>query len=197
MNGISGYKIRGMAYTALMSAVICALAPFQIQVGPVPVTLATFAVYVAAAVLGLKRGLAAVALYIAIGAIGLPVFSGFSGGFPKLLGPTGGYIVGYLPCAAVTGLLADRCSLRNAPLAREPVNGVPRKTRARSVWIYAAGMAAGTILCYTIGTAWFVYQSGSAWGVAAAVCILPFLPFDAVKIAAASAISPVIRARFG
>jgi biotin transport system substrate-specific component len=178
-----------------MAAVICVLAPFQIPIGPVPVTLATFAVYVAAATLGAKRGLGAVALYIAVGAVGLPVFTGFSGGIPKLLGLTGGYIAGYLPCAAVTGIFADRRARRDA--APETAASPGGRARARSVRGYAAGMAVGTVLCYTIGTAWFVYQSGSTLASALMVCVLPFLPFDAVKIAAAAVISPVIRARIG
>ncbi|MDR2357182.1 MAG: biotin transporter BioY [Oscillospiraceae bacterium] len=195
MNGISMHKTREMAYTALMAAAICALAPFQIPVGPVPVTLATFAVYVAAATLGAGRGAAAVALYIALGAIGLPVFSGFSGGLPKLFGPTGGYIAGYLPCAAVTGFFADWYSRRRAAREGGAAGEKRGAARSRRPWMYAAGMALGTVLCYTVGTAWFVYQRGVTWGAALAICALPFLPFDAVKIVAASAISPVIRAR--
>jgi biotin transport system substrate-specific component len=165
-----------------MAAFICVLAPAAIPIGPVPVTLATFAVYIAAAVLGARRGAAAVALYIALGAAGLPVFSNFTGGAYKLVGLTGGYLAGYAPCAAVTGLFADAASRQD----RRAPGGVG---------LCAAGMVIGTILCYTIGTVWFVYSGGGAWDSALATCVLPFLPFDAVKIVMASIISPVIRAR--
>jgi biotin transport system substrate-specific component len=171
-----------MVYTALMAAFICVAAPFQIPIGPVPITLATFAVFTAAAALGPGRGTAATALYVAAGTMGLPVFTGFSGGLQKLAGPTGGYIAGYIPCAAAAGFVADWASRR--------VAGGARRT-----CLYALGMAAGTAICYAIGTAWYVYVSGSAWDAALAVCVVPFLPFDAVKVAMASVVSPAIRVR--
>jgi biotin transport system substrate-specific component len=165
-----------------MAAFICAVAPFQIPIGPVPITLATFAVFLAAATLGLKRGVAAVALYVAAGAVGLPVFTGFSGGLPKLVGATGGYIAGYIPCAAAAGLMAD--------IGARRASG-----RRRQTALCALGMAIGMILCYAIGTAWFAHLNGSAWDAALAVCVVPFVPFDAAKIAMASVISPIIRER--
>ncbi|MDR1299167.1 MAG: biotin transporter BioY [Oscillospiraceae bacterium] len=175
-------RTRDMAYTALMAAFICVAAPFQIPIGPVPITLATFAIFTAAATLGMRRGAAATALYVAVGAIGLPVFTGFSGGLPKLAGATGGFIAGYILCAAATGLIAD--------MAQRRAGG-----RARQTCLCALGMAIGMILCYTAGTAWFAYLNGGAWDTAFAVCVAPFLPFDAAKIAVASVISPAIRAR--
>jgi biotin transport system substrate-specific component len=178
--------LRGRVYTALAAAVICVLAPIALPIGPVPITLATFIIYIAGTSLGAGRGAAAVALYAAIGAVGLPVFSGFSGGVHVLAGPTGGYIAGYIPCAAAAGLFADAA----ARLETRRVLG-----RAGRSCLYAAGMVTGTALCYTMGTAWFVSRSGSTLGAALAVCVLPFLPLDAVKIAAASIISPMIRAR--
>jgi biotin transport system substrate-specific component len=178
--------LRGRVYTALAAAIICVLAPVALPIGPVPITLATFVIYVAGAALGARRGAAAVALYAAIGTVGLPVFSGFSGGVHVLAGPTGGYIAGYILCAAASGFFADAAARREA----RGVFG-----RAERSCLYAAGMVTGTLLCYTMGTAWFVLRSGSTLDAALAVCVLPFLPLDAVKIAAASIISPMIRAR--
>ena len=97
-------KTKDMATTALMAALLCVLAPITIPVGPIPLSLATFAVYMAGAVLGAKRGIAAVALYLLIGMTGIPVFSGFTGGIQRLAGVTGGYLIGYLPCAWITAL---------------------------------------------------------------------------------------------
>ena len=101
-------KVQMMMLTALMTAVICVLSPFSIPIGPVPVSLSTMAVFLCVYALGLRDGCAAVGLYILLGAFGLPVFSGFSGGIAKLSGPTGGYIIGYLFMAAIGGWFIDR-----------------------------------------------------------------------------------------
>lgn len=160
-------KTGNMTLTAVMAALICIAGPLVIPAGPIPLSLATFAVYLSGAILGKKRGTAAVALYLAIGIIGVPVFSGFSGGFQKLAGVTGGYLFGYLPCAFLSGLGAERAEKEGMK------------------WILPAAMTAGTAVLYTIGTAWFMIQTGNALGAALSLCVLPFLPGDAVKIAAA------------
>ncbi len=160
-------KVKDMTLTAVMAALVCIAGPLTIPAGPIPLSLATLAVYLAGAVLGKKRGTLAVALYLLIGIIGVPVFSGFSGGFQKLAGVTGGYLVGYLPCAFLSGLGAERAEEESR------------------IWILPAKMAAGTAVLYTIGTAWFMIQSGNALGTALSLCVVPFLPGDAVKIAAA------------
>ena len=157
-------KVKDMTITAVMAALICIAGPLTIPMGPIPLSLATFAVYLAGAVTGKKYGTTAVGLYLLIGIIGVPVFSGFSGGFQKLAGVTGGYLVGYLPCAFLSGLGAERAEEESR------------------IWILPAKMAAGTAVLYTIGTAWFMIQSGNALGTALSLCVVPFLPGDAVKI---------------
>jgi biotin transport system substrate-specific component len=168
-------KTTDMVKTAVFAALICVLAPFALPVGPVPVSLATFAVYVAAAVLGKKHGVIAVLIYILLGMAGVPVFAGFSGGAQKLFGLTGGYIIGYLPLAFIAGLFAEKRPFGKASAA--------------------VGMVLGTLVLYIFGTAWFVIQSGSALVTALGLCVLPFLPGDAAKIAVSSVLVPVIRAR--
>ena len=168
-------KVKDMTLTAVMAALICIAGPLVIPIGPVPLSLATFAVYLAGAALGKKRGTLAVALYLLIGIIGVPVFSGFSGGFQKLAGVTGGYLVGYLPCAFLAGLGAEQAE------------------KTGRTWILPALMAAGTALLYTIGTAWFMIQTGNAPGAALSLCVLPFLPGDAAKIAAAALLTEPVR----
>lgn len=168
-------KVKDMTLTALMAALLCIAGPLSISVGPVPLSLASFAVYLAGAVLGKKRGTLAVLLYLLIGLVGVPVFSGFSGGIQKLAGVTGGYLLGYLPCAFLTGIGAER--------ADEPGRG----------WLRPAMMAAGTAALYLIGTAWFMIQTGRLFGDALALCVLPFLPGDAAKIAAASVLTVPVR----
>ena len=165
-----------MTFTALMAALICVAGPLSVSIGPIPLTLATFAVYLAAAVLGSKRGTLAVALYLLIGLVGLPVFSGFSGGFQKLVGVTGGYLIGYLPGAWIGGM------------------GVkPGQAAPGSRWRLPLFLALGTLAIYVLGTAWFVIQTGNGLVAALSLCVLPFLPGDAIKIGAASLLARPIR----
>ena len=172
-------KVKDMTITAVMAALICIAGPLTIPMGPIPLSLATFAVYLAGAVTGKKYGTTAVGLYLLIGIIGVPVFSGFSGGFQKLAGVTGGYLIGYLPCAFLSGIGAERAE---------------KKERK---WLLPLMMIAGTAVLYAIGTAWFMIQTGNALGAALSLCVIPFLPGDAVKILAASILSPMIRKRTG
>ena len=164
-----------MTLTAVMAALICIAGPLTIAAGLVPLSLATFAVMLAGAVLGKKRGTAAVGLYLLIGIIGIPVFSGFSGGFQKLAGVTGGYLVGYLSCAILTGLGAERAE------------------REKRSWLLPAMMVLGTAVLYAIGTAWFMIQTKNPLGSALGMCVIPFLPGDAIKIVAASLLAWPIR----
>ena len=168
-------NIRDMTLIAVMAALICVAGPLSIAVGPIPLSLASFAVYMAGAVLGAKRGAVAVAVYLLIGFIGVPVFSGFSGGFQKLAGVTGGYLIGYLPCAFLTGL------------------GIVNSEGRSGYWRLPVMMIAGTAALYTIGTAWFMIQTGSALGGALSLCVIPFLPGDALKIIAATLLTVPVR----
>ena len=168
-----------MTLAAVMAALICIAGPLVVPVGPVPLSLATFAVYLAGAVLGKKRGTIAVGLYLLIGIIGVPVFSGFSGGFQKLAGVTGGYLAGYLPCAFLSGLGAERAE------------------KSGRKWLLPALAAAGTAALYALGTAWFMIQTGNTVGAALGLCVVPFLPGDAVKIIAASLLAGPVRKAAG
>ena len=163
-------KTRDMIFTAVFAAVLCAVSPFVIPIGPIPLSLASFAVYLAAAVLNWKYGTLSVVIYVALGLVGLPVFSGFTGGLPKLIGPTGGFIVGYILAALVIGLILARSHHKK--------------------WLYPAAMAIGTVVLYVCGLSWYVYVTGSTLTAAFVACVVPFLPGDAVKIILASVIAP-------
>ena len=174
-------KTKDMTLVAVMAALICVAGPLSIAIGPIPLSLASFAVYLAGAILGWKRGGLAVLIYLLIGLVGVPVFSGFSGGFQKLIGVTGGYLVGYLPCAMITGLCA----------------GEPRAEVPRPVWMLPVGMVLGTVALYVIGTAWFMLQTKNTLAASMGMCVLPFLLGDGLKIVAASVITvPVRRALY-
>jgi len=165
--------IHDMVLTALFTAVLCVVAPYSIDLGPIPLTFATLAVYLAAGTLGWKYSVLSVALYVALGAIGLPVFSKFEGGFHKIAGVTGGYIVGYIPCALITGIIV--------------------KAFKEKIWSYIAGMVIGTAALYTCGTLWFVLQTGNTLAVSLALCVTPFLIGDTIKITLACIAAPQLR----
>ena len=167
-------KTKDMTLIAVMAALICVAGPLTIPVGPIPLSLATFAVYLAGSVLGRKKGTLAVALYLLIGIIGVPVFSGFSGGFQKLAGVTGGYLVGYLPCAYLSGVGAEK---------RDRIGW----------WFHPLMMTAGTILLYTVGTVVFMLHTGNALGAALGLCVVPFLIGDGIKITAAALLTMPVR----
>ena len=159
-------KARRMCRIALVTALLCVVGPMTIPIGPVPVSMATLGVYLAGALLD-KYGTIAVAMYILIGAVGMPVFSGFGAGIAHIAGPTGGFIAGYLLCAAVIGFVAQR---------------------GKKDWMRIVSMVLGTVLCYAVGTAWFAIQTGVNISGAVVSCVIPFLPGDAMKIIAAAAI---------
>ena len=152
----------------------------------IPVTLQTFGVCLVTALLGLKGGLWAVFGFIVLGAVGVPVFSGFRGGPAALLGPTGGYIVGFLFTALIVGLAVKRHGCR-----------LP---------VLVISMTLGILVCYAFGTAWFmtVYARRTgpiSLGTALSWCVLPYLLPDAVKIALAALLTrrlqPVLRREMG
>jgi len=167
---------RDLALIGIFAAILCVVSPFAVPVGLVPITLGTFAVYFAAASLGTVRGTTAVLVYILLGAVGVPVFSNFEGGLHKIAGPTGGYIVGYIPLALIVGLFAEK--LKSLKFARYPL-----------------GMVCGTIVLYALGTAWFCVSLNRTVADAVAICVVPFLFGDAVKIAAASVLAHVTSSR--
>ena len=160
---------------ALMSAVICILGPLSLPIGPVPVSLTNLAIYITMYVLGTKRGTIAYCIYLLIGLIGLPVFSGFSGGPAKLFGPTGGYLIGFLPMAVLTGL------------------AVSRWWNNRILCILA--MEAATWVPYLLGTAWLAHQAGMSFSAAFGVGVLPFIIVDLIKIVVSSILGPVLKTR--
>jgi len=169
-------NIKLMVQIALVTALLCILCPWQIPLAfsPVPISLAIFAVFIAVYAIGWKWGTVATLLYILIGLVGVPVFAGFGSGFPKLAGPTGGYIIGYLCVSIVAGLAIDKFE--------------------NKVWIHIIGMVIGVALCYVLGTFWFLQVlSDKTLAEAMTMCVIPFIPADAVKIVVAAIVGPMLR----
>ena len=151
-----------MAVTAVMAAVLCVLGPLTVPIGAVPISLANFVICLTAWLLGPKFGTLSVVIYLAIGLIGVPVFSGYGAGLAKVAGPTGGYLVGYLLLAFIGGLFIEKS------------NGQPV--------VSAVGLVLGDAACYVLGTAWFVFQMQCELGYALSVCVYPFIALDLAKI---------------
>lgn len=158
---------------AMMAAVLCVLGPLSVPVGPVPVAMANFGVSLAAWLLGPRYGALSVAAYLLLGAVGAPVFAGAGAGAAVLFGPTGGYLIGYLAQALIGGWAVERSG-------------------GRALWS-GLGLAAGVAVSYAFGTAWFILQMGCTLPYALTVCVLPFIPFDAAKVALASVLGSILR----
>ena len=170
-------KTLDMVYIALFACLMAICAWISIP-GLIPFTLQTMGVFLAVGLLGGKRGTVAVLVYILMGAVGLPVFSGFAGGLGKLLGMTGGYIVGFL----VSALLM---------WAMEALFGSKK-------WVLPVSMVVGLIACYAFGTAWFmvVYTSSKGaitLGAVLGMCVIPYIIPDAVKIAVALLLTKALK----
>lgn len=155
------------ALTAVFSQIALPL-PFT----PVPVNLATLSVLLAAVLLGTKAGAVSQCVYLLAGAVGLPVFSRFMGGVSVLVGPTGGYLIGYPIAALTTGFLDARL----------------RGRRFGSVLAMIAGIA----VCYAFGTLWYVISTHTPIVSALLACVVPFLPGDALKIVAAAILAKIL-----
>ena len=163
------FTVRRMALIAMMTAVICVCAWITVPFA-VPFTMQTFGVFAALLLLGGLDGTISIALYLLLGCVGLPVFSGFRGGFGHLAGPTGGFLIGFL----VTGI---------AHLLLEPVSK-RMKSAARVAVCFGEH-----VLSYLAGTLWFIRVGGTGFFAALSVCVLPYLLPDLVKIALAELLS--------
>ena len=158
-----------MAVTALMAAVLCVLGPLSVPIGAIPISLSNFVICLAAWLLGARFGTLSVAIYLAIGLVGVPVFSGYGAGIAKLAGPTGGYLVGYLLLAFIGGLFIE-------------------KSKGQPV-ISGIGLVLGDAACYVLGTIWFMILTGADLVSALGWCVLPYLPGDAAKIVLAAVLT--------
>lgn len=176
-----------MVACAVMAAVICALGPQSIPIEPVPISLATLAIYLTVCLLGWKWGTVSTVVYLILGFAGVPVFAGYTGGLGKLAGPTGGYLVGYIPLALVAGLAIE--------LACRHLMGKGTARTVLGLALQFAGMAAGTAVLYAFGTAWYCILSGNELSVAVGFCVIPFISGDLVKMVAALVIAAPVRAR--
>ena len=165
------FSVRSLVLAALCAALLAICSWISIPAA-VPFTLQTFAVFLTLLLLPARAGILSIAVYLLLGAAGLPVFSGFRGGPAALFGPTGGYLTGFL-LTGLTALVFEKLHFTGFPLK-------------------LCGLALGLLLCYTAGTAWFVltYTAGKMTvGHALSLCVLPFLIPDGIKLALAALIA--------
>jgi len=158
-------KVKSMALCGLFTAVLAICAWISVPMGDVVITLQTFGIFLTLGLLGGKRGTLAILVYLLLGAVGAPVFSGFRGGLGALLGTTGGYIFGFMLTSLIYWLIT---STKDTPLTR------------------LLAMVLGLLLCYGCGSYWYMSQYLSAGSVTLGLvllnCVVPYLIPDAVKL---------------
>lgn len=164
-----------MVLTALMAAVLCVLGPFAVPVGAVPISLTSLVLYFLVYILNGRLALISYAIYFLLGLVGLPVFSGFSGGIGKILGPTGGYLFGFFLMIPLCALAVNRFNKRNI--------------------LQYVGVVFATLVAYAFGTIWFMASMGCTLGTALTICVVPFIIGDLIKIALAVWLGPILRKR--
>lgn len=145
------------ALTAILSQISIPL-PFT----PVPINLAMISVFIAGGLLETKISAISQLVYVIIGAIGVPVYANFTGGLGILVGPTGGYIVGYIITTIIIGVIVKRLG--------------------NSIYSYTVAMVVGILGCYFVGTVWFMHITQNGLIEALLMCVVPFLIGDILKI---------------
>jgi len=169
--------LRPMVFASLFAALTAVGALIVIPIGPVPIVLQNLFVMLMGLLLGPRWGLAGVGAYLLAGALGLPVFAGGTSGLARFAGPTGGYLVGYLPCVALIGWIS---------------------VRGRGHRIFdALAMVCGTTALYICGLSWLKLVTGMAWSKAVGIGVIPFVPGDIAKIIAAALLIKSLRQLMG
>ena len=161
--------------SALFIAVtaVCSWISIPIPGTSVPINLATFAVILAGLMLGSRDGAIAMLVFLALGAIGVPVFHSFTGGMGIVFGPTGGFLIGFIFLAAIAGFFVEK---------------FPAK-----IYMHVVGLIIGMAICYIFGTAWLAGQLGMSFVAALSIGVIPYLPGDTAKIIIAIIAGPQIR----
>lgn len=159
-------KTAQLVLCGLFSALtaICSYINIPLGFTPIPMNLATLAVFLTGGLLGKKYGTLSIAVYILMGTVGVPVFAGFQSGVGVLAGPSGGFLIGYIAAAFITGLSMEKLASRDSAL-----------------WI--SGMLAGQIVCYLSGSLWFMFITGTEIMATLLACVFPFILGDLIKIA--------------
>ena len=168
-------SVKQMSLAAIMTAVTCILSPISLNIGPVPISLGTFAVSLSVCILARNLGMLSYLLYLLLGFVGLPVFSNYGAGVEKLLGPTGGYLIGMIFLAFIGGFAVEKFS-------KSPIKQY-------------LGLMLGIAFCYLLGTLWLGKVLSMDFGKALSVGVIPFILPDAIKVLLALVLGKKIRGR--
>jgi biotin transport system substrate-specific component len=160
-----------------MAAVTAVSAQIAVPIFPVPFTLQVLAVILSGLLLGPRYGALAQAVYVLVGAVGVPVFAEFSGGLGRVLGPTGGYLLSYPIAAAVAGLAASAVACAG---------------RSRALWAGFLWGCAGLAVIYALGATWLAVVTDLPFAVALAQGVLIFVPFDLIKVSLAALVAVAV-----
>lgn len=171
------FTSKQMALAGMITAITCILAPMSVPlpITPVPISLTNLVLYVSIFVLGWKLSTVSYLVYLLIGFVGLPVFSGFTGGLAKLAGPTGGYLFGMLFITVIGGYAVEK--------------GKGNRLAA------AIGIVLGTAIDYMLGTLWLSRLMETSFTAALSAGVFPFLPGDFLKMIAALILGPMLKSR--
>lgn len=171
-------KTKTIVICAIFAALMCVFSVITVPTGIIPITLGTLGIMLTAVILGSKKGAVSVAVFILLGIVGLPVFSGFKGGIQVIFGPTGGYIWSYIPMAVIIGLFSAK---------------LPEQKAVAMLKMFA-GCIVGMIICYALGTVQFMIVQKMGLIKSLSACVIPFIPFDIAKAVLASYLGFTIRA---
>ncbi|MBI9077153.1 MAG: biotin transporter BioY [Desulfatibacillum sp.] len=178
-------QIRQMVLGALMAALMAVGAYIAIPVGPVPIVLQNMFVMLAGLILGPWWGAASVGIYLLAGALGMPVFSGGNAGLSHFMGPTGGYLIAYLPAVFVIGVVSS--------LGKKDRRGSASSVNKKVIILDILAMILGMAVVYALGVSRLKFMAGITWEKAWALGMAPFLIGDAIKIATSASLAAGFR----
>ena len=161
---------------ALFVAFISICSQIAIHIGMVPISMSLLAIFMTGLILGMKYGTISVIVYILLGITGIPVFAGAKGGLAVILGPTGGFLIGYILCAFIVGIVADRFNDKKI--------------------FMGIGMVIAVITCYIPGVLWFCIITENTFYKSLGLCVIPFIPGDIIKIFISLILYSNIKPRF-
>lgn len=169
-------QLKNTVLASLMAALMAVGAYIHVPIGPVPVVLTNLFVLLAGLLLGSRWGVASAAIYLLIGAIGMPVFYGGKGGLAHILGPTGGYLFGFILSAWITGLISER--------SRHSMIGE------------IIAVVIGAFVIYCLGVPWLKVMTKMSWNKVLVAGMIPFLIGDAIKAVVAIVLARAVRPMF-
>lgn len=169
-------KIKNITHIAIFASILCIVCPVTINVFVIPFSFSTFIIYIISSLTKPLNTFLVILIYIILGLIGLPVFSSFTAGFGVLMGPTGGFIIGYL----ILGF----------------INSVIVNINNKKLYLYYIGMFVGSVCCYIIGSMWYMVVTDVSFSNAILITVVPFIIFEIIKIIFAGVVSYILNNKF-